>query len=118
MLGVTEIPTPSTLHLDIDASPLPNRTSLITDDLLHTEYVGDSGFIIDSFSNVRNSVELQTEEGNSASIADITGVGAQEPVLEYPIDDTMDTSVSEDEIYIRRHCESDFPSTKNRYLYD
>ena len=110
---------PETLHLDSGKSPPPNRASLIADDLLHTEYVYDSGFIIDSFPNVRNSFELQPETGNSAELADITGIGAQETVLEYPIDDPMDTQASSTMKYPSAGTASRiFHATKNRCLYD
>lgn len=96
--------------MDSELSPLPNRTNVITEDLLTTQYVDDSGFIIDTFTNVRNATELQHEERNSQAIADITGIGAHGAVTEFPTDDPMDTSVSDDEIYLRLQCESEFSS--------
>ena len=98
------------LQLDIELFPLPNTKTVITEDLLNAQYVGDSGFIIDTFSNPRNAFELYHEERDSQDNADITQIGEQGAVTEFPIDDPMDTSVSEDEIYLQRQCESDFPS--------
>ena len=82
---------------------------MITEDLIQGEYVGDSGFIIDSFVDVRSSVELLAGEWNSTSPPEITGSGAHGLALSYPIDDAADARVRGDEIYIRRKCESDFP---------
>ena len=101
------------MHLDSELFPLPNKRNVITEDLLNTQYVDDSGFIIDTFSNVRNATELYHEERNSQADADITGIGAQGAVTELPTEDPMDTSVSDDEIYLRRQCESDFSSDED-----
>ena len=110
---------PITLQLDRETSPMPNELNLITEDLLRTEYVDDSGPIIDSLGNARRCAELQRGRviAENPDIAADAQVGAQGSALGYPVVDPMDTNLSDDEIYTRVPRDPD-ASSDEEYEYE